>query len=551
MFMGAFSDAAPAAKGSVYARLPVPKKGGVFYDVTKINPVTLNPLIEKNLEDRELISYLFMPLMSRDPDTYDRIPALAEKVESTKDNKEHVFTLRKDAKWTDGTPVTADDVVFTFQKTMDPKVEAAAQRSFLSGVSIEKVDTLRVKFKVETPKFNSLDFIASLTPIQKKQFENESDFNKSREGLRPIGNTGYKFKSASRDQNVIFEYVPGWWGEKDPEYRATHNFETIHFRVIPDDTLAYERMLKGEIDTMTISADKFATQVRGVDKERVGTQANSGKTIWADQFKSNGSLPWFGMALNYKNPIFTQKTRQAIAHLVDYETVIQKAFFGLTQKCLTPFGSNGPNLDPKRKSSEKQYKFDAEVAMTLLKADGWADTDGDNILDKKIDGKTVPFKFEFKYSAANGPANSTAQILKESFKKAGIQMSLRPSEGAALYKDFEEKNFDATFMGWGGGSIFPDPRQIWHSSSAQGNGSNSVSYSNPKVDALIDQANLEFDRKKRAKMLQEIGNILYEDLPYIFLVERKFVLQLIHSRIQSPKWIFNFGTSVAKDLFYQ
>jgi microcin C transport system substrate-binding protein len=107
------------------------------------------------------------------------------------------------------------------------------------------------------------------------------------------------------------------------------------------------------------------------------------------------------------------------------------------------------------------------------------------------------------------------------------------------------------FMGWGGGSIYPDPRQNWHSASAGGKGSNSIAYSNPQVDTLIDKANLEFDTKKRTKMLQEIGKILYEDVPYIFMVERDYVIMGFNSRIKSPKWIFNYGNVAAKEIFYQ
>ena len=111
------------------------------------------------------------------------------------------------------------------------------------GVSVEKIDDLRVKFKVEVPKYNTGDFIASLQPIQKKQFEKEADFNRSKENMKPIGNSAYKFKAFSRDQSIVLERVPGWWGEQDPEYRAAMNFDQITYRIIPDPTLAYERLL--------------------------------------------------------------------------------------------------------------------------------------------------------------------------------------------------------------------------------------------------------------------------------------------------------------------
>jgi microcin C transport system substrate-binding protein len=122
-------------------------------------------------------------------------------------------------------------------------------------------------------------------------------------------------------------------------------------------------------------------------------------------------------------------------------------------------------------------------------------------------------------------------------------------DASALYKDFDDKAFEALLIGWGGGSIFPNPRQNWATSSIDG-GSNKVSYSNPKVDVLIEKANLEFNRKKRAKMLQEIGSILYADLPYIFLYERNAVLQGFNSKIKSPRWIARYGIDADKDLFH-
>ncbi|MBS1958833.1 MAG: hypothetical protein JST80_05100 [Bdellovibrionales bacterium] len=535
---------------TAYSKLPVPKKGGTLYVVSSSNPTTLNPLLDTNMVDRQINSWLFMSLMSIDPDTYELIPGLAEKMEVSKDKKEYTFTLFKDAKWSDGTPVTSDDIVFTFEKLMDPKVEAAPLRGYFSGVTLEKIDAQKVKFKIDAPRFNTRDFIASFTPIQKKEFEHETDFNRSKENLKPTGNTAYKFKSFSRDQSVILERDPNWWASKQPDNRALYNFDTIHFRIIPDPTLSYERLLKGEIDVMEVNTDVYHTQILGVDKDKVGTKANSGKAVWANKFTSDGAFPWFGLAMNYKSPLFTKKTRHAIAYLIDYKAVIDKAFFGLPEKCLTPFGSNTENTDPSLRKKENQYSYDPKKAAALLKEDGWADTDGDNLLDKVIDGKKTKFSFVMKINGGSAPALNSAQILKESFKKAGIELEIRTEELAAYFKDVNDSNFEVIIAGFGGGSIFPDPKQIWHSDSAGGKGSNTVGYSNPKVDKLITKANLEFDRKKRAKLLQEIGKILYDDLPYVFLIEKHYSLEALNSRIQAPRWMFKYSSGVAKEVFH-
>ena len=540
---GAFSK-------TLYSTLPVAPKGGTFNDAAVANPQTLNPMLITLIDDRIMSEWIFLSLMGRDGQTYENYPILAEKVETSKDKKDYTFTLSSKAKWSDGTALTSDDMEFTFQKIMDPKVDAGSVRSFLTGVTFQKIDALKFKFHVDQPRFNTLSFLGSLCPIQKKQFEKEADFNKSKENLRPIGTGPYKVKSLSRDQSIVLERDLNWWAKDLPDFKARNNFDAIQFKITQDPALRYEHFIKGDLDSMNFSADQFAVQVRGTDRDRVGTKANSGKPVWADEFPSDGSLPWFGMALNLKNPILQSlKTRQALAYLVDYDTIVEKAFFKTVEQALTPFGSRTKNLDPKVKSGALKFKLDPKKAADLLKQDGWKNAGTDNFLHKNLEGKDMVFKFQIKFYSGSQPMSKMAQIMKEQFKKAGIDLDLRPMDASALYKDFEEKNFEAAFMGWGGGSIYPDARQMWHTDSIQ-SGSNYSSYSNPEVDKLIDQSNLEFNPKKREKLLQAIGLRLYQDIPYLFLVERKSILQGLNSRLKSPKWVERYGTSVSKDLFF-
>jgi len=535
---------------SSYDQFPAVKKGGTFTDAINLTPTTLNPVLITNIDDREVSGWLFMSLIGTDPQTYNDLPGLAQKVEVSKNKKEYTFSLNPKAKWSDGTPVTSDDVVFTFEKIMDPKVNAATIRSFLSGVTIEKIDNLKFKFKVDQPKFDTKDFLGSIQPIQKKQFEHVSDFNQAKENLYPIGDAAYVLKKISRDQFVTLERDPKWWAKDLPEYKATENFDTVQLKIIQDNALRYESFVKGNLDTVTFSLDQFGVQVKGVDKDKFGTGPKSGKPIWAKALKSDGSLPWYGIGLNLKKPIFASvKTRQALAYLIDYQTIIKNLYFGLVSQAVSPFGSRTDNVSPKLKNLSKAYKYDMKKAMALLKEDGWADTDRDNVLDKQIDGRRVPFRFTFKVASMNQVGVKFGQFYKEALKKSGIDMTVRAMDITALYQDFDDKNFEAVLMGWGGGSIFPNPRQLWATSSIDG-GSNKVGYSNPKVDALIEKANLEFNRKKRTKMLQQINDILYSDLPYIFLYERDSILQGFNSKLKSPRWSARYSTSAEKDLFH-
>jgi peptide/nickel transport system substrate-binding protein/microcin C transport system substrate-binding protein len=534
-----------------YESYPSVKKGGVFTDTLGITPMTMVPMLAQDIEAMEMGSQFYLPLFGKDGETYEDYAALAEKVEISKDRKDYTYTLNSKARWSDGSPVTSDDVEFTFQKLMDPKVEAAALRGYFEGVSLTKIDGLRFKFHTETPKFNTLSTFNEFQAIQKKQFEKEADFNKTREALRPIGNAAYKLKTFSRDQVVTLERDLNWWGKDLPQFKARFNFDLINFKIISDSTLRYEKLIRGEIDTTILTSDQYVTQVNGVDKARFGKTPKDGKSVWADKLKTDGPMGWFGMALNAKTPVLSSvKTRKGIAYLIDYESITQKAFFGTMEQSVSPFGSNSDNVAAELKNPKNRYHLDLAKAAELFKADGWVHEPNAPFLMKEINGKKVPFHFVLKFPPSSPAQSKAAQMLKEIFKKAGVDLELRAMDGTALYKDFEESNFEANFMGWGGGSLDPDPKQLWSTDSIKG-GSNKVSYSNPKVDALIKKANVEFNRKKRSKLLQEIGSMLYDELPYIFICERHFVLQGTTSRIKSPKWMERFGAGVAKDLFYE
>ena len=537
---------------SSYDNLLSVKKSGNLNESISITPSTLNPLLTTDVESQSLASNFYLSLFGSDGETYDFYPALASSVEVSKDKKDYTYTLNRLAKWSDGTAVTSDDVIFTFERLMDPKVEAAALRGFYEGVKIQKIDSLKFKFHVDQPKFNTLEVIQGFVTLQKKQFEKEADFNKSRENLHPVGSGPFKVKTFSRDQVVVLERDPNWWAKDLPQFKARFNQDTWSFKIISDTALKYEKFLKGEIDLVNFTSEQFVNQVKGSDRDKIGTSPQDGKPVWGNQLRTDGPMGWVGIALNFKFAPFEHKeTRQALAYLVDYKTIIERAYFGMIDQSVSPFGSNTENTDPELRAGEKdRYAFDPKKAAKLLAKDGWKKEEAQAFLVKEINGVKTPFHISLKYFSSNPASSKVAVILKEIFKKNGIDLDLKPLDGTALYKDFDDRNFEAMIMGWGGGSIYPDPKQLWASDS-NGQGSNKVSYHNDQVDKLIKKANLEFDRKKRAKMLQEINRNLYDEVPYVFMVERHYLLQGIRSKFKSPKWVERYGSGPALELFYE
>ena len=539
--------ASPYSKnaGDAYAKLPTAKKGGTIYSRLAGNPKALNTLLTDDVDSTNVIHYIFARLFDQDRESGEYFPMLAEKLDVSKDHKVMTFTLRKNATWQDGSPITSDDLEFTYEKLWDQKVEAAPMRAFIGPFKFEMVDAQTFKITVETPNVNTLpNLMDNFIPIQKKQYAGVNDFNKAKAIIDPIGSGPYRLKSYSRDQKVELERVKDWWGDSLPPYKNLNNFDSIVFRIIPDTALAYEKFMKGEIDVIEMNAEMYGTRVKGSDKDKFGTDPEAGKSVWAKHFITQAPAPYTYIGWNEKRPMFaSKKTRQALAMLIDYDQITEKVYHKEGIRCVSPFGSNTPNAAPEQKS--KAFNLNPKKALELLKADGWADTDHDSVLDKTIDGKKVKFEFTLRYNSENPMRAKVAQMIKEQFKKAGILVNVQAMEWNSYLTEIDNRSFDAIVMAWGKGSLYPDANQIWNSKSYENKGSNSTGYHNDEVDALIAQSLKELDVKKRFKLMQKMGGLIYDDQPYAFIVEVPGFIMGVHPKIQAKKWAMKYDDAPA------
>jgi len=532
--------------GEAYRKLPDVQKSGTLYLRQLGNPKVLNPLLVTDVEYADILPWIFARLMEKDYETGEYYPLLAEKIDVSKDHKVATYTLRKDAVWEDGSPITTDDAEFTFQTLMNPKVEAAALRPYFEGFHFEKLDAHTFRFTIDKPNVSSIvEINEDFKLIQKKQFDGVPDFNKAKGIISPIGSGPYRVKSFSRDEKLELERNKDWWGYKVPGFKNQWNFDSIVFRIIPDAALAYEKLIKGDLDILNMNAETFGSKVHGSDKDKFGNDASTDKAVWAGHMKTSAPAQWTYIGWNMKRAMFqSKKTRQALAYLIDYDDVITKVYYGEAIRCVSPFGSSTPNSAPDQKS--KAFKFDLKKGLALLKEDGWSDMDHDNTLAKMIDGKKTKFEFVLRYNSENPMRAKIAQIAKEQFKKAGITVNVQAIEFNSLLDMMDNRDFDAIVMGWGNGNLEADSKQIWHTKSWENKGSNAVGYSNPDVDALIDQASAEIDSKKHYKLNQKIGAMIYDDQPVAFLLEVPGYMAGFQTRkIHAKKWAMKYDSQPA------
>ncbi|MES3036424.1 MAG: ABC transporter substrate-binding protein [Bdellovibrionota bacterium] len=520
----------PVEQVTATASNPVAPKKLVFIYNMISEPKTLHPLKGTDIYSQRIKDLVLDYLLDKDLATNEWVPRLAEKWEVSKDGKEITFTLRADATFHDGKPVTAEDVKFSFDSIFDPKYEAIHMTPAFQGFSkVEVVNPTTVKFFAKEKYFKNFDVAANLLQIIPKHVYGDPE-KSSKLTSTLVGSGPYAFERLERGKKLVLKRNTKWAPSKDEFWKGAFNFEKIDVRFYKDDNIMIEKLKAGELDYL--SEDDFLAEA--YHKKAVGPAW--GKTIFKRKVTNLQPKGYMFVGWNLRQDLFQDRNvRIALTHLMNREEMNQKFRYGESDLATGPvyIGSEykSPNI--------KALQYDPVKAQELLAGAGWKDTDADGILDKKIKGKKVDFKFSLLFPAKE--AEKYWLMYQEDLKKAGIAMELKNLDWDDLVSAVDSFNFDAAAMAWGGGDIDFDLKQLWHSSSAVPGGSNFVGYKNSDVDKLIDQARLTLDKKDRIKIMQKIDEIIAADAPYVFMFNNRYFYYAHSKRIERPGDTFKYG----------
>ncbi|MDZ4224722.1 MAG: peptide-binding protein, partial [bacterium] len=413
---------------------------------------------------------------------------------------QYTFYLREDVRWQDGKPLTADDVIYTYETIQNPKVDAASLRNYYRDVlKAEKLGPHAVRFTYRNPYAGALYTLGLMMVLPKHIFDDGRDFNIHPANRKPVGSGPYVFEEWKTGQRIVLKHHNKYW-------RESYHFKKLIFKIVPSGETAFQLFKKGDIDLIDISPLQWARQTESEKFTRKFV-----KHQYFTPFSAYNYIGW-----NEKRPIFQDKrVRLALAHLVDRTTINEKLLFGLYMPITGPYYPLGANYD----KSLPPIDYNLEKAKQLLNEAEWIDHDGDGIRDKK----GVPLRFTMLFSTGVQFYEQLTPILQQNFARAGIELDLRRLEAVTLFRLLGEHDFDCYVAGWGRGAGIEDLYQTFHSSQAAG-GSNFVSYANPQVDRLLEEGRREFDSKKRSVIYQQVHRLLYEDQPYLFMFARPELL---------------------------
>src|SRR5712692_3130809 len=413
------------------------------------------------------------------------VPGLAASWKISPDNLTYTFQLRPDVKWHDGKPLTGEDVRFTIEKILDPKVGSRLNLYFQSvkEVQVPGPHTVVVKLKEPDPVF-----LANLwSGILPKHIWEKEDFAKSQYNDIPVGSGPWKVKEWVRGDHMTFEANKDYFGGKP-------YLDRIIVKVIPDATVAFAALEKGDVDYLP-----FKGVVGGPPYQLVDRLKQS-PNLEVKVYEVSSMQRFFFR--NDKPPFKNLKVRQAIAHAIDRRFIIQKLLFGYGQLSNSEVA---PAMKEVYNPKVPQYEYDVAKANQLLDEAG---------LRRGADG----VRLKTRIYGTPGVRAILSEIMKEQLKAVGIATDIVINEWTTYYNAVRQtRTVDGVFTIFSLPSI-PDPTTEAprdHSKEIRPGGFNYLFYSNPRVDVIIEEAQRTLDREKRVRLFQEYQDILARDVPMI------------------------------------
>ena len=483
-----------------------PVDGDTYVEILDAEPAMLSPILAMTDGSGKYIgAHIFETLLDMNNETLEFEPKLAERWEISEDKMQYTVYLRKDVTFSDGVPMTAEDVKFTFDLIMDPKSDSAPLRNYIQDFkTCEIVDEYTIRFTTTKPYFRHL-LIVALFDVMPKHIYGEGDINKHPGNREPIGTGPYVFDEWVTGQQIVLKKNPNYWGDKP-------HIDKRLFKIVTDRNAGLQLLQRHEVDAVTdMQPEQWVRQASTARFEEAFQKLRPKSPV-------PGYLGRFGyITWNQRRPQFEDKrVRRAMTMLLDRQLVLDEIYYGLGDLIS---GDTAPDI-PEYNQNVKPLPFDPDAAKKLLDEAGWIDSNKDGIREK--DG--VDFTFELNFAANVPEYDLMTTIYQEELTRAGIKMTPRPLEWATFQERIHGREYDAGMLAWLTVPL-PDPYQLFHSSQAE-TGSNYPGFVNEEADQIMETMRGEFDHSKRIELYHRFHEILNEEQPYTFTFARTGLVAL-------------------------
>ena len=481
---------------------------------------TITPLVSQDAYASDVQGYVQETLIARNPDTLEWEGLIARSWDISEDGLTITFRLRDGVNFSDGRPLTADDVAFTFAFIMNESIAAPRYRAYLEKIeTVEATSTLEVRFQYREPYFNALALAGGLEVMPRHFYEpyleDPTTFNESK-GLL-LGSGPYRLadpKAWTPDLGLVeLERNPRYWGPVAP------SFDRILWKVIENDSARLTTFRNRDIDSYGARPREYQGLL---DDEALRAQTHNFEFMNA--VAGYSYIGWNQRRNGEPTRFADRRVRQAMTWLTDRERVIEEIMLGYAEPAVSPFSPRSRQHD----SAIEARTFDPEKAKALLAEAGYRDRDGDGVLE---DEAGAPFEFELVYFQESEDTERIVLFLKDLYARAGVHLKPLPTEWPVMLDLMNERNYDAITLGWTSG-VETDVFQMFHGSQTEDGGDNFIHFKHAEFDALVDRARATVREEERMPLWQAVERIFHEEQPYTFLMRRK-TLAFVDRRLEN------------------
>lgn len=452
------------------------------------DPNTLNPVLMSTAYEREVLAYLFDGLIEVDA-KMQPAPGIATRWVVSPDAKSFTFHLDPRASFEDGSPVTAADVLFSVRKYAE---ESSQLSGYLQGLDLSKtraIDASTVDIVFESGRSAGQIYAFSF-PVIAEHVYGKGDFKKDFND-KVVGNGPYRLARRTAGSEILLERRDDYHGQKPP-------IRSVLFKVIPNETIAWSALSRGEIDEMRISTEQFS--MHSGDPELRDTVV----------FHQFYELAFNFIAWNNRfEPLSDPEIRRAFTMAIDRGAVVRHLYAGGARVMSGPFTVEQWAFNP----AVPPIPFDPAAARSTLDAKGWT-VSGDGIRAK---GKKK-LRVELIVAAEDNSSVQQGELYQQALRDVGVDLVVRKLDGGSMIERVISGRYEAVFLGYSL-DLDPDLYANFHSSQFTPEGQNWVFYSNPEVDELLSKGREEQDPVKRREMYMRVHEILAADQPYTWLVQ--------------------------------
>lgn len=502
-----------SVKSYLEATKIVPITGGAYIEGMIGMPQFINPalLVQGNSTDDTIAKLIYSSLFRYNA-AGNMANDLVESYKVSDDGKTYEIGLKKNAMWHDGTPLTADDVVYTASLIKDPNYQSFLRGS-LEGMEFEKIDDYNLTVKTKTvfgQALNALTF--GILPKHIWEKVNPENFSLALYNLKPIGSGFYVFEGFTKDENgKILDYQ---LKANDNYYGQKPFIENIVFKFYPAMNEAIAAYNKEEITAI----GGFSAAEEGAINQSLGNLYEINiPQYFAVFFNQNKS-----------KPLSDKIVRTALSHAVDKKRLVGEVF---KNKAIAVEGPYLPYLSGYN-SNTKIYDFAEEHAKNILDAQGWKDSNNDGIREK--DGVVLELTL---LTGDNPELSLAANLISGMWQKVGVKANVKIVPLKELMNNYIRlRDYDALLFGEIL-SLDPNPFVFWHSSQRKDPGLNLAVYSNKDVDKTLEEAELLVDGEARAEKYKQFQVLVMGDatvtgdIPAVFLYS-PFYLYAVNKQIK-------------------